>query len=136
MTVRLGTPLFSKSKLIQLGISARVAAPTTIPGLGRVLFLLSVIVIWYVVGRALDRQRATRQISDHRAGTVLVVHLLLLGAGGVLFFSGMDELRNPPGNPNPVGALLSLAWSVGLILISGRALFRAIRGGHQAMQQS
>jgi hypothetical protein len=92
-------------------------------------FLAGVVVVWCSVGRGLD-QRRTRQTTGERGTvTALTAYTLQLVLWGLLFILGLDYLRNPPfNNPDyPVVAIPILAWSVGLIFLSGRRLVRAIR---------
>ena len=95
-----------------------------------VFFLAGVIVVWYVVGRALD-QRRTSVSAARRLGmvTTLIVQVLLLALGALLLVGGLWDLRHwqfgVVGQP-PWRAVITLMWSAGLILLSGRGLVRAI----------
>jgi hypothetical protein len=99
-------------------------------GLGDFFFLLGVVVVWYLVGRTLD-QRRTSEVAPkrHRPAAAILGYGFLLTLGGYLFFVGLHDfhdlnyisLRHPPAL-----GLGSLAWSVSLILISGRGIVNAV----------
>jgi hypothetical protein len=97
------------------------------PIVGRGLFLIFVAVVWYLVGRAVDQREAPRPARVRRMVTVLVVRSFVLAAGGLLFYSGWNELSGPI--TTAVGAFLTLTWSASLIFLSGRALVRMIPRG-------
>jgi hypothetical protein len=94
-----------------------------------VYFLVGVVVVWYLLGRALDQRRSSRKEGGSKKATAFVVYPLLLALGGLLFYGGLKDFGNPrsPNLGSPVGAFLTLMWSVGLIVLSGRRLVRAIR---------
>ncbi len=93
------------------------------------LFLVGVIIVWYIVGRVLDRRRNSKAAPQRGIATALVMYPLLLMLGSLLLFLGVYGLG--PHRPNiadpPVGAFLTLMWSGTLIFLSGRGLVRAIR---------
>jgi hypothetical protein len=93
-------------------------------------FLVGVIVVWYLAGRALDHLWTPRTAKRGSMAIVFVKCSLLLAAGVILFFFGLQQLGpHPPNYPAPtVGAVLTLMWSVALIFLSGKGLVRAIRG--------
>ena len=76
----------------------------SMPIVGRGLFLMFVAVVWYLVGRALDR--GPRPAGERRMVTVLMVQSLVLTAGGLLLYSGWNELSGPI--TTTVGAFLTL----------------------------
>jgi len=89
-------------------------------------FLLGVIVVWYFVGRALDRRPASEKVAPRGTVTVatLMVCFVVLALGGLLSFAGVHDLVHPSSN-NPyhsVRGLLTLIWSVSLIFLSVRWL--------------
>jgi hypothetical protein len=98
----------------------------SMPIVGRGLFLIFVAVVWSLVGRTVDQREAPRPAGERRMVTVLAVQFLVLAAGGLLFYSGWNELSGPI--TTAVGAFLTLTWSVSLIFLSGRELVRMIRG--------
>jgi hypothetical protein len=94
-------------------------------------FLLGVIVVWYLVGRALDRRRISKPAVSRRLVTVLPGHLVLLATGCLLFYMGVGGLTiSRYNNPNyPLCGVLYLIWSVILVLLSGRGLVQTLRRG-------
>ena len=44
-----------------------------IPMVGRALFLISVAIVWYFVGRLLDQRRAPSRAREHRVATTLLL---------------------------------------------------------------
>jgi hypothetical protein len=108
------------------------------PFVGRALFLMSVALIWYPVGRVLDQRKAAKRARERRV-TVLVVQSLLLTAGGLLFYFGWNELRGSlltdvgafpsTWSVSLMGTFFTLTWSVSLIFLSGRALARMVPRG-------
>src|SRR5271170_557050 len=84
-----------------------------IPIVGRALFLISVAIVWYFVGRLLDQRRAPSRAREHRVATTLLLQFLLLVVGGILFYSGLNELGGPISTV--VGVLLTFIWAVSLI---------------------
>jgi hypothetical protein len=100
-----------------------------IPIVGRALFLISVAVVWYFVGRALDQRRAPSRAREHRVATTLLLQFLLLVAGGILIYSGLNELRKPISTV--VGVLLTFIWAVSLICFSSVSLLRMVRDRHR-----
>ncbi len=92
-------------------------------------FMAGVIVLWYLVGHALDRRGVSATAGRRRTASCLLAYLLLLALGGVLLYGGLHLLRHKSSdNPNdPVRAVLVLIWSVGLLCVSGRGFAKAIR---------
>jgi hypothetical protein len=90
-----------------------------------VFFLAGVIVVWCLVGRALDRRGTPRSVA--RGGVLIALFAFILGC--LLFFVGMHDLgpSRPDNLGSAVGAVLTLIWSVSLIVIAGRALTKVIR---------
>jgi hypothetical protein len=101
-----------------------------IPIVGRALFLISVAIVWYFVGRLLDQRRAPSRAREHRVATTLLLQFLLLVVGGILFYSGLNELGGPISTV--VGVLLTFIWAVSLIFLSGVSLLRVVRDRHRA----
>jgi len=94
-----------------------------------VFFLLGVIIVWYFAGRSLDQRWTSGMAGRSGIATVLATCVLLLALGGLLSLAGLHDLGpNRPNNPGPpIGAVLTLMWSVTLIFLSGRRLVQAIR---------
>jgi hypothetical protein len=100
---------------------------------GDVFFLAGVVVVWYLVGRGLDRRRFSETPPKHRAAVAVAGNLLLLALGGLLFFKGLADLAQQRlGYLEHVGGLLTLAWSVSLIFLSGRGLAVTVRRAFRA----
>jgi len=99
-------------------------------------FLGGVIIVWYLVGSALDRLRSAGgwQTLGKLSVRGIAVNLLLLLLGGYLFYFAVDALRVFGKWNNPVRniaeGLLFLVWSVALILTSGQKLVSGIRNKH------
>jgi len=87
-------------------------------------FLVGVIVVWFLVGRALDRRRTSKTAGGHRSATALVAHPLLLALAGLLFYLGLLERRS---YLDLVRTLLMWIWSASLIFVSIRGLVRVLR---------
>jgi len=94
-----------------------------------VVFLVGVLLVWCIVGRALDQRWESQAAAQPTTAIALFAYALLLILSGILLFLGLYGLG--PGRPNvadpPVRAFLTLMWSGGLIFLSGRGLVRAIR---------
>jgi hypothetical protein len=88
-------------------------------------FLVGVILVWYLVGRTLDRRSSPRE-NTNPTFTTAIGATLLLALGGILFTSAL-HLFMFPGNDNPyhpVRTCLTFAWAVVIIFVSGRRLVR------------
>lgn len=99
-------------------------------------FLVGVIIVWCLVGRALDQRRTSTTAARSRMATVLIMCLLLMAVGGLLLWLALHDLQHP-GYENldpPVGAFLTLMWSASLVVLSGKGLLRAIREHRDAAQ--
>jgi hypothetical protein len=118
--------------LVPLGGTWYFVPPIRIVGRG--LFLVSVVVVWYFVGRALDKQQAPGPVRGRHMARVVVMQLLLLVTGAFLLLGGLHELGDPI--PSAVGVVFTLAWAASLIFISGRTLLRVIRDAHRATRPS
>ncbi len=97
---------------------------------GDLFFLAGVIVVWYLVGRALDQRRAFKAAGRRQVVTAWIVYPLLLTLGGFLLFAGLQDFRLPQFSNlgyRPERAILTLIWAAGLIFVSGRGLAGAIR---------
>ncbi len=116
-----------------------------IPFVGRGIFLISVGLFWYLVGRMLDR-RGTKPAKEPSLLTVLAMQSLLLVAGVLLLLNVWRDVSDPQASfasavldvvrivsTTPllglIGTFLTLAWSVSLIFLSGRTLVRMILRG-------
>ena len=116
-----------------------------IPFVGRGLFLTSVAVVWYLVGRAVeqrgkapDRKHSVAfDLSTRTLSFVAGVLLLLIVWRGLSYpettLSGayLDVVQNIRATPalGLIGTSLTLAWALGLIFFSGRSLVRMFRCG-------
>lgn len=120
--------------LIPFGGTWFFVPPIETFGLGRGLFLAAVGVVWYFVGRAIDLRRVPgpRKAPGRQ---MLVVHSILLAAGAFLFCFGFLEFTHPPAIPTRIGALLSMTWAVGLVLMSIRFLWQVFRGRHRPVRR-
>ena len=103
-----------------------------IPIVGRALFLISVAIVWYFVGRLLDQRRAPSRARERRLATTLVQSLFLV-AGVILFYNGLNELGVPISTV--VGALLTFIWALSLIFFSSVSLLRVLHGRHRHRPQ-
>jgi hypothetical protein len=99
---------------------------------GDFAFLGCVIVVWYLVGRMVDRQilhQASAPVGTTPVKSLL--NFLLVVLGGWFLYSGIEALRSPGRLNNYTGnivqGILFLAWSFVLILIPGRALMKTLR---------
>jgi len=99
---------------------------------GDFAFLGCVVVVWYLVGRMLDR-RILHQTSAP-AGTTpgkSLLNFFLVILGGWFLYSSIEALRLPGRWNNYTGniaeGILFLAWSFVLILIPGRMLMKTLR---------
>jgi hypothetical protein len=94
-----------------------------------IFFLFGVIIVWYIAGRALDQRGTSTTAERSGIAVVLVPGILLLALGVLLSLVGLHDLGpSRPNNPGPpIGAVLTLMWSVTLICLSGRRLVQAIR---------
>jgi hypothetical protein len=137
---------WSEPMLICRGLNAPALlfmAPTMWPPIselarGRVLgisisdifFLVGVLVVWYLVGRALDRRLDSQRRDGPGPLTALIAHLMTLAVGGILLYVALHDFQYPNFDNlghRPERAILTLAWSISLILISVRGLLRVIR---------
>lgn len=92
-------------------------------------FLAGVIVVWCVIGRAIDRRRTANRAQQKNLVRALLQHSLLFVPGLILLHAGFQDLRYPRYN-NPahlVGAALTLAWSASLIVVAGAESVRGMR---------
>jgi hypothetical protein len=105
---------------------------------GDIPFLVGVIVVWYLVGRTLDKRRLISGTAVRSRIAVALVACFLLLLGGFLFSAGLHDFG--PGRPNnpgpPFGAILTLVWSITLIFLSGRELLTLIPRGRTAIPVS
>jgi hypothetical protein len=93
-----------------------------------IFFLVGVIVVWYLTGRALDqRQQPWRTAEGNRTSVrKILLYSILLAAGGALLVLGLQELgAHRANNPaSSVEGILTLTWSIALIFSSSYLLFR------------
>lgn len=95
-------------------------------------FLVGVIVLWFLVGRTIDRYRAfgvQQQWSKTGISVVVRVFMIILGAcffvAAVQSFNDFGRYNNPTGNR--VQATLFLVWSLVLTILSGSKLVNLFR---------
>jgi hypothetical protein len=95
-------------------------------------FLIGVIVVWYLIGRTLDRRRSARALAvTPKLTASLFRKTILILAGGFLLFMAARFLGNPGMFCNPSGttaeALLYLVWSAALIILPVISIVNEIR---------
>jgi tellurite resistance protein TehA-like permease len=90
-----------------------------------IFFLAGVLVVWYMVGRALDRRRGSQPHKKPPA-SIFITHLGMLAVGGVLLYVALQDFSANVGYHQEQG-ILTLAWSISLMFISARGLLSAIR---------
>jgi hypothetical protein len=106
--------------------------PASFVGLGveECLFLFGVVVLWSVVGLALDRRRCPNGLLHRTTSGRVLFRLFLVALGTLLFYTGLIPLRNPRNSTNPLGnvmeGLLFLVWSLVLALPAGLAVFKKV----------
>jgi hypothetical protein len=111
-----------------------------VPVVGRGLFLISVAVVWYLVGRATDRRGSPKPAGERGLATILAVQSLLVAVGGVLFYAGRNEMGGSitgfvrafltlswPLRLVALGPVFSLMWSVSLVFLSSRTVLRTLK---------
>ena len=129
-------PPVATARLICMGLNAP-AVFFSFLGLGTVFgidgsdlsFLVGVIVVWYLVGRALDRRWVPRTIEES-VMVPAVARGFLLAMGGLLLYIGLFDFQDPTFDNlshRPERGILTVLWSCSLIFLSGRALVRMIR---------
>lgn len=122
--------------LLAIGIHfAPIRQPQTIANfpIDTILFLAGGIVLWFVIGKMLDRYgEQTTPLPNVRGAIVLSTRVLILLWGIYLCWeairasSATDYLgRRVPGSV--LDGVIVLSWSVILIILSGRSLMRATR---------
>jgi hypothetical protein len=95
------------------------------------LLLVGVAVVWYFVGRAVDKRRSG-EVRENQLVIRLAKSAFLLALGGTLALAGLREWSQSailwlvaPGRL--VGALLILIWAASLITISCIGIVRVVR---------
>jgi hypothetical protein len=92
-------------------------------------FLAFVAVVWFFVGKALDARATPRRPKPPRTPGRIVSRASLVVLGLVLFVMALSSLRSPARYNNVSGnileGILSLSWSLLLIVFSGRQLWRS-----------
>jgi hypothetical protein len=97
------------------------------------ILLVGVFVVWYLIGRRLDRGGVLEICIRSRRTTLgkILVNGGLLVLSGLLLNWAIQGFRSPGRYNNPLGNLIeaafSLAWAVALTLFSGRKLLGMIR---------
>ena len=145
----LDTPYLSTAALVCYGLNAPallvkfvgmlVVVLTNRPmsihtwGIEDVWFLGGVVIVWYLIGRTLDRFRSLGGPQEPRklSSGEIIVNLLLFLLGSYFFYLAIDAFlvfgkwNNPKGNITE--GVLFLAWSLTLILLPATKLLNAIR---------
>ena len=100
-----------------------------------VAFLLGVALLWFLIGKWLDRRRFDEVSSENRMAMreILISMLLValgLSMGTGLFYEGVHGLRIPLGRFwwTIAESILFLVWSIVLIIASGLTITRVICG--------
>jgi hypothetical protein len=109
-------------------------APASVFGFGiaELSFLVGVIILWYLIGRVLDRRGRPGGVSQGEATVwVVSVQLLVMMWGACIFFEALESFRHPGQYNNPIGnlaeGLLFLLWSLSLIVFPAAKLVNATR---------
>jgi len=116
-------------------------------GVGDVFYLAGIAVLWYLVGRTLDRRTFPKEPSNFRMTTGRAWFNLLLATWGVLLlvvsFFSLHDLTQATGvnihtfylNWNVWAIALAVVWSLILFIFPGLKLARWIRGKHVSTGQ-
>jgi hypothetical protein len=100
-------------------------------GAGDLFFLAGVVLLWYLVGRALDRRKSPPQ--GRMKISQMLLNLFVIVWGVCLFFFGLPAFQSPWRYSNRVGNLaggiLFSIWLLVLILVAGANLVNRIRKG-------
>jgi hypothetical protein len=94
-------------------------------------FLTGVGVLWYLVGRSLDR-RPARPAFKAPTATGLIARLLMLAVAGYLLVLGLGWARNPHFDNPSLVVVPMLTWSLILMFLSARWLVTAFRSVYRA----
>jgi hypothetical protein len=92
-------------------------------------FLVGVIVVWYLVGRAVDRRLWPKPARTTPTITV-VVRCFLVAVGGLLSYAALEDFHDPTLSNigrRPERGILTLAWGAGLVIFAGRGIVMTIR---------
>lgn len=128
-------PAVLLTRILELPFDRENYWPGSILGLppDRILFYLGVVVLWYLVGRALDRYIHSKAPGRTRM-TVgrAVANLLCVVLGICIFVGALTFLHIPYQQNNPTGYLalgiLLLAWSAVLVGVPALRLAKRILG--------
>jgi len=95
-------------------------------------FLVGVVILWFFVGKELDRQRLGEMASENRiTPRRVLLDLLLMVFGIALFAEGLHGLHTPGKWGNYFGniaeSILFLVWSFVLIFLPGWKLIKRTR---------
>jgi hypothetical protein len=94
-------------------------------------FLTGVGVLWYLVGRSLDRRRA-RPAFKAPTATGLIARLLMLAVAGYLLVLGLGWAWNPHFDNPSLVVVPMLTWSLILMFLAARWLVTAFRSVYRA----
>jgi hypothetical protein len=124
--------VFQRTLVALLPIDRIDQPPLSFFGVGveELLFMASVVGLWYLVGRVLDRRRLPG-VPKRMVAIDVWRNLLLLLLGVFLFFLGLVPLRHPGNFNNPSGniaqGVLILLWALALLVFPTRSLVTGIR---------
>lgn len=77
------------------------------------LFLAGVVLVWYLVGRALQRRwRARETRAAQNVIAALVSYSLQVASGVLLLFMGVHDLQYPNSSYSDAAAFLILSWAL------------------------
>ena len=99
--------------------------------LGHLLFLGGVVVLWYLVGRALEQRRSRKPLDRGRAAAAVGIWRTFLVLLGILLMSVSVEMarngvRNSGGPGDLVAPALFAVWSGILIILPGVQLVKSL----------
>jgi len=101
-------------------------------GLEDLSFFVGVVVLWFFVGRALDRMMSVEELPERRfIALEVLLNVFVEFLGMALFLLGIQGLRTPGRWNNYSGnvteKILFLVWSFILILVASRRLKQLLR---------
>jgi hypothetical protein len=99
-------------------------------GLDEAIFVVTAVLVWYLVARWLSVIGQKRAVAVMTAGTV-VRHLLVMALGSILLLHALTSLRSPGKLNNSLGStiegVLSLVWAGALLIAPLKSFFSALR---------
>jgi hypothetical protein len=96
-------------------------------------FFIGVVVVWYLVGRQVDRRRLPRDLlAPQKLTSTILKRIFLVLAGVVILLLGLRELANPGMFNNFLGTkvegTLFIVWSAALVILPVAATVNQVRG--------